>query len=142
MAMRAEALRRAPSAAEPVARLARFLATTPMTSLRDGERAVVLAERAADMTGGQSARVLDTLGAAYAAAGRFTEAVAAAHRGAKRATLDGDAALASSIEERLALYALDEPFIVERAAAQPIPAAASSEANAGDATAGDAIERP
>ena len=128
-----EALRRAPGLAEPTARLARFLATTPAPAFRDGARAVALAERAADLTQGKVARVLDTLAAAYASAGRFPDAVSAAHRAQKRASLDGDAELAAEVEGRLALYALEQAYFVPRAStqeqqAEPTEAGASEEA--------------
>ena len=106
-----EALRAAPKFAETNARLARFLATCPDEELRDADLAVSLAERARDLTGGRSGRVLDTLAAAYAAAGRFSEAVTAAHQSQQRARLDGDDALATEIEERLALYAVGEAWV-------------------------------
>ena len=113
-----EALRVAPGLAEPTARLARFLATCPDETLHDGERAVALAERARDLTGSRHARVLDTLAAAYAAAGRYSEALTTAHQAQQRARLDGDEPLAKAIEERLALYALGEPFVAVRAAVE------------------------
>src|SRR5262245_1856384 len=110
-----EALRLEPGQAEPTARLARFLASTPDEKLRDGERAVALAERANDLTGGENAHALDTLAAAYAAAGRFPAALSTAHRAAQRARALGDEALAGAIEQRLALYAAEKPFLSPRA---------------------------
>ena len=124
-----EALRLAPGLAETASRLARFLATTPNPEFRNGERAVALAERAVDMTEGTSARALDTLAAAYAAAGRFPKAVFTAHRAQKRAAFDGDAELSTAVEERLALYALEKSYAVPRASAQPsqgVPAEAGA----------------
>jgi arylsulfatase A-like enzyme/Flp pilus assembly protein TadD len=109
-----EALRLEPGQAEPTARLARFLASTPEEKLRDGARAVALAERVSDLTGGENPHALDTLAAAYAAAGRFPEAVTAAHGAAQRARAIGDEALAGAIEQRLAFYALERPFIARR----------------------------
>ncbi|NOT32006.1 MAG: sulfatase-like hydrolase/transferase [Planctomycetes bacterium] len=110
-----EALRLEPGQAEPTARLARFLASTPDEKLRNGERALALAQRASDLTGGENPHALDTLAAAYAAAGRFPDAVTAAHHAEKRARAIGDEALAAAIEQRLALYALEKPFIAPRA---------------------------
>jgi len=104
----------APDRAEPIARLARFLATTPDEDLRDGPRAVELAKRASDLSGGENPRVLDTLAAAYAAAGLFTEAVHEAHRARNRAQQAGDVALAEAIGERIERYMRREPFIVTR----------------------------
>ncbi|GEM_PF-136734 len=101
-----EALRLAPDVAEPAARLARFLAACTDETLRDGARAVSLAEHAVDLTGGQHARVLDTMGMAYAAAGRFGEALSAAQRGQALALQEGDLTLSSEMEGRLELFAL------------------------------------
>ena len=55
--------------------LAWQLATHPDSTVRDGREAVVLAERACELTGRQDPNMLDTLAAAYAEAGRFPEAV-------------------------------------------------------------------
>ena len=95
--------------------MARFLASTPDEKLRNGARAVALAERASDLTGGENAHALDTLAAAYAAAGRFPAAVSTAHHAAQRARAAGDESLADAIEQRLALYALEKPFVAPRA---------------------------
>jgi tetratricopeptide (TPR) repeat protein len=54
--------------------LACVLASDPADSLRNGPRAVTLAEEASQLTGGQQAYVLGTLAMAYAEAGRFDEA--------------------------------------------------------------------
>jgi tetratricopeptide (TPR) repeat protein len=53
---------------------ARLLATCPDAGLRDGPRAVELARRAQQLSGGKSASVLDTLAAALAANGQFDDA--------------------------------------------------------------------
>ena len=113
-----EALRHAPGLAEPTSRLARFLATCPDENFRDGERAVALGERARTLTEGRNARVLDTLAAAYAAAGRYSDALTTADQAQQRAKLDGDAVLAEAIEERLVLYALQKPFVAAREAVE------------------------
>lgn len=71
----------------------------------DGEKrpdeAVALAERARVQTGGQSPTVLDTLSVAYAAAGRTTDAIAAAGAALERATALGADALVARIRARL-----------------------------------------
>jgi len=108
-----EALRLAPGSAEPTARLARFLATCPDEAFRDAARAVALAERAADLAG-PSPRVLDTLAAAHAAAGDYPKAVSIAHRAQQLAQRDGDGKLAHAIEARIALYALEKPYLEPR----------------------------
>lgn len=50
------------------------LATSPNDEVRDGERAVELAEDAAEMTDYKEAHILSTLGAAYAESGDFEKA--------------------------------------------------------------------
>jgi spermidine synthase len=53
---------------------------------------------------------LDTLAAAYAAAGRFAEAVAAAERAVPLAESGGQAELARRIQSRLELYRAGRPY--------------------------------
>lgn len=113
-----EALRLAPDVAEPAARLARFLAACTDETLRDGARAVSLAEHAVNLTGGQHARVLDTMGMAYAAAGRFGEALSAAQSGQALALQEGNLTLSSEIEGRLELFAQQAALTDEAGAAQ------------------------
>jgi tetratricopeptide (TPR) repeat protein len=93
--------------------LAWILATSRDPELRDPEEAVALAESLVSPDDAPDANLLDTLAAAYAAAGRSEEAVAAAERGIARAEASGDAALAATLLERRELYrsggALAEP---------------------------------
>jgi arylsulfatase A-like enzyme/Tfp pilus assembly protein PilF len=106
-----EALRVAPDLPETNTRLARFLATCPDEALRDPERAVGLAERSAEWTRGGNPRVLDTLSTAYAAAGRFPEAIGVARRAREQALSQRDQPLAREIETHLNEYAAGRPFI-------------------------------
>lgn len=55
--------------------LAWVLATSTFDELRDGERAIVLAEKAADLTDYKEAYILSTLASAYAEVGDFERAV-------------------------------------------------------------------
>jgi len=91
--------------------LAWLLATCPEASLRDGGRAVELAREAEQLSaGGESPQVLDTLGAAYAAAGRFAEAVAAARRALGLPATQNNRPLAEAIQTRLKLYEANFPY--------------------------------
>ncbi|MDG2206516.1 MAG: tetratricopeptide repeat protein [Pirellulales bacterium] len=65
----------APERVDSLNNLAWLLATTPYPNDRDGKKALQLAESAATATEYKSAGVLDTLAAAWAATGNFTEAV-------------------------------------------------------------------
>src|SRR5262249_58491261 len=60
--------------------LAWILATSPDALVRDGKAAVDLARHAAELTIGSVPGVLDTLAAAYAESGRFSDAVSTAER--------------------------------------------------------------
>jgi Flp pilus assembly protein TadD len=99
-----ETLRRDPNNGNAKSNLAWVFAACPDESLRDGNRAVQLAEQALQLSGGKNAIVLRTLAAAYAESGRFTDAVEAAHRGAELAKQQGNSGLAADIESSIALY--------------------------------------
>ena len=65
----------APERIECLNNLAWLLATNPEADARDGKRAIELAARAAEATQHRNPGVLDTLAAAYAANGRYVDAV-------------------------------------------------------------------
>lgn len=91
-------------------RLAWMLATCPNDSLRHPDEAVRLAESVCRTTRRRVARPLDTLAAAYAAAGRFDEAVAAADEAIRAARARHDDALADEISKRLVLYRAQKAY--------------------------------
>jgi tetratricopeptide (TPR) repeat protein len=91
--------------------LAWLLATESSAPLRNPAEAIRLATRAAELTQRKDPEILDTLAAAYAASGRFAEAVAVAE--AARA-LQPPPALAAQLEARLRLYRSNQPIIVRR----------------------------
>ena len=99
-----EAIRLDPENATALHNLAWIVATTADPAVRNGPEAVRLSERACRLAGTPSAPMLDALAAAYAAAGRFPEAIATAERAAAQARAGGEAQLAGLIEGRLALY--------------------------------------
>ena len=86
------------------------LAAGADASLRNGKEAVDLALRAVDLTGEQEPTVLGTLAAAYAEAGRFSEAVQTARRAADLATRQNNPQLAESIKTKIMLYEAGTPY--------------------------------
>jgi len=90
--------------------LAWVLATAPDASLRNGIRAVVLAERALKLAGGINPILHRTLAAAYAEAGRFDDAIATAERGYAFAQREGNRELADEFVAVLAQYRQHQPF--------------------------------
>jgi protein O-mannosyl-transferase len=105
-----EVVRLNPNDVESMNRLAWLLATQSDAKLRDGAEAVRLAERVRDLTGGRSARYLATLDAAYAEAGRFPDAIAAAQKTRDTAQAQGQNDLAAAAEQRLKLYEAGKAF--------------------------------
>jgi protein O-mannosyl-transferase len=90
--------------------LAWLLATCPDSSLRNGEKAVMLAQEAEQLVGVESPQVLDTLAAAYAEAGRFDKAVETAKRALNLPATQNDKPLAEAIQFRLKLYETNASF--------------------------------
>ena len=103
---------------EVVNNLAWVLATHPDPELVEPEEALRLARRAVALTGGQRPMVLDTLAAAYAAAGNFPEAVRVARKAAAKARAAGDPALERQIRLHLRAYRTGTRFR-ERPGAEP-----------------------
>jgi len=102
-----ESLRLKPDQLKAMNNLAWLLATADDPATRRPSEAVALAERATATTASSNASVLDTLAAAYAAAGRREEAVRVARRGIELAHQGGDPELANEISKRLARYESD-----------------------------------
>ncbi|MFH0980127.1 MAG: tetratricopeptide repeat protein [Planctomycetota bacterium] len=104
------ATRLKPDWAPPLNAAAWILATYPEAAIRDEAEAIRLAERAAGLTGGQEAAVLDTLAAAYASAGRFDRAVTTAQEASALAATAGDVELTATIRARLEHYRQRRPY--------------------------------
>jgi len=106
-----KALETAPDNTMAMNNLAWLLATCPKDNLRNGPRAVELAERICDVTNYQTPTFLNTLAAAYAEAGRFTKAVEIA---TKALTLtksqNGSAAQIKQSQLYLERYKAGRPF--------------------------------
>jgi tetratricopeptide (TPR) repeat protein len=89
--------------------LAWVLATSPDDSLRNGARAVQLAEDVMSRAGHPNAIVLRTLAAAYAEAGRFNDAIAAAQQGIEIARVSGNEGLITDLQRSIAAYQSNQP---------------------------------
>ena len=87
-----------------------MLATNPNASIRNAAEAIELAQRAVQLSAGQEPAVLDTLSAAYAEAGRFSEAVKTARQAVQLANDQNKPPLAKSIEAKISLYEIGAPF--------------------------------
>ena len=90
--------------------LAWILATCPEASVRNGRKAVELAEQAARLSGGTNSIFIGTLAAAYAEAGRFPEAVEMAQRARQLAAAQNNAALVDVLQMQIGLYQAGSPF--------------------------------
>jgi len=90
--------------------LAWLLATTSDPSLRDGAKAVELAARANQLSGGGNAVILRTLAAAYAEEGSYGLAAATARRGLESAAGQKQDALAATLQKDIKLYDANTPL--------------------------------
>jgi tetratricopeptide (TPR) repeat protein len=93
--------------------LAWLLATCPDDRVRDGREALAMAEKACAATGQKDPVCLRTLAAAYAEAGRWSEAVATATRALKLAE-PHSATLAEEIRQHLGRYRQGQPVRWEK----------------------------
>ena len=105
-----EALRLDDSSRTALAGLAWTLAVSGDPGIRNGARAVGLAERAAWLSRRSDPLVLDVLAAAYAEAGRFDDAVSAVGEALNRARETNRGDLVIELERRLRLYRSGLPF--------------------------------
>jgi tetratricopeptide (TPR) repeat protein len=86
------------------------LATSPLDAVRNGAKAVELAQYAVKLSGGNSARAMDALAAAHAETRQFGDALRVAKQALSQAQKEGDPALAQAIEGRISLYQQGRPF--------------------------------
>jgi tetratricopeptide (TPR) repeat protein len=110
-----EALRLNPDLSPALYKLAWILATDGNANFRNGAEAVQLAERLCAITGSQDAEDLGVLGAAYAEAGRFSDATRVAQKAIELASVAGQQELAQQIQEQLKSYQAGHPFHKEPA---------------------------
>ena len=105
-----ESLRLNPNQIPACNNLAWILATNPETQLRNGAEAVSWAEHACKLTHYAQPMLIGTLGAAYAEAGRFTEAITAAEKAINLAMAAGQNELVQKNRELLELYRTGKPY--------------------------------
>jgi len=106
-----QAIRLKPDFADAYNHLAWLLATNAPADRGNAARAVVLAQRACELTDNRLAGPLDTLAAAYAAAGRFPEAIATAEKAIELARAASPPNPVGEYEARLKLYRSGRAYI-------------------------------
>jgi tetratricopeptide (TPR) repeat protein len=90
--------------------IAWLLATSDDANVADPTQAINFAQKACELTNYKMPQVLDTLAAAYAAAGEFGKAVEAAEKALQLAEASNDATLIRKINKRLDLYKQNRPY--------------------------------
>jgi len=105
-----ENLRGQPDALDILNNLAWMLATSGEPDIRDGPRAVQLAEHACELTHHQKTVFIGTLAAAYAEAGRFDDAIATAQQACALAAKNGETDLLQKNQGLLELYRAHKPY--------------------------------
>jgi tetratricopeptide (TPR) repeat protein len=90
--------------------LAWLLATSSDASIRDGNRAIGVAQEAFRLSGGKDPNCLRTLAASYAEVGQFSEAIATAEQAMQIAIVQGKFGLATKLQKELAFYHDDIPL--------------------------------
>jgi protein O-mannosyl-transferase len=93
-----------------LADLAWRLATSPNPSVRNGTKAMELARQTDQLTGSSNPMMTAILAAAYAEAGQFDQAVAAARRALQLAARQNNAAMVAAIQAQLNCYQARSPF--------------------------------
>jgi len=99
-----------PDNGNAMSNLAWVFATSPDQSIRNGPRAVQLAEQAVRLSGGRIAILFRTLAAAYAENGQFSDAIQTAERGIQLANSQGNAGLANELQANTVLYQQQQPL--------------------------------
>ena len=103
-----QALEISPQSVAAENNLAWLLATNPDASIRHRDRALELATRANQLSGGGNATVLRTLAAAYANAGQFSRAVEVGQLALS--LTDGESPLAKALQQEIAGYQAGLPY--------------------------------
>jgi tetratricopeptide (TPR) repeat protein len=96
--------------AEELNNLAWILATIGDASAQDANKAIGYARRACELTAYNDANDMDTLAVAYAAAGKFNDAIMTAEKALNIAKAAGQENTAREIQNRLELYKAGKPY--------------------------------
>ncbi len=104
------ALQTSPRSIVALNNLAWLLASSSDLSLRNGARAVGLAEQAELLSGAANPIVLHTLAAGHAENKQFVKAIETAQRALELATEQGETALARELRREIALYESGSPY--------------------------------
>jgi Tfp pilus assembly protein PilF len=110
-----------PNRPDPLNNLAWILATTWRPDARNADEGVRLALRACELTHYARPAYLDTLGAAYASAGNFAEAIRVVQKGIDLARRDRNTQVADTMQTRLDLYRTARPFREPQPDRSPMP---------------------
>jgi tetratricopeptide (TPR) repeat protein len=99
-----------PDNGNAMSNLAWVFATSPDDSLRDGAKAVQLAEEALRISGRRIPIIFRTLAAAYAESGEFPKAIQTAQQGIELANSQGNSGLATELQGNIAVYQEERPL--------------------------------
>jgi len=105
------ALQLRPDWPDCMSNLADVIATCPQVKNRDVNEAIHLASRACELAGYRNPLSLNALAAAYASAGRFSEAVDMANKALILADAANQSQLKDTIEHHLSFYRQGKPYI-------------------------------
>jgi tetratricopeptide (TPR) repeat protein len=99
-----------PENGNAMSNLAWIYATSPDDSLRDGMKAVQLAEQAMRISGRRIPMIFRTLAAAYAENGQFSQAILTAQQAFELANSQGNSGLAAELQRNIVLYQERQPL--------------------------------
>jgi Flp pilus assembly protein TadD len=114
-----EAVKFKPDWPAAMANLALLIATAPNLKDRNVNEAIELAERACKLTNYKDPTFVGALAAAYACAGRFSEAVDTARKAASLAEAAGQPQIKNVIIRQLAFYTQGKPYIEPTSKSSP-----------------------
>ena len=99
-----------PDNGNAMSNLAWVFATSPDDSLRDGRKAVQLAQDALRISGRRIPIIFRTLAAAYAENSEFSQAIQTAQQGIELANSQGNSSLATELQRNITLYQEQQPL--------------------------------